>query len=108
VIGGPGSEVTLGLGLTEGIEDAASVMQGFCWSPVWAATSAGAIRAFPVLPGIEALTIFCDPDSAGRSAAEATADRWRAAGRDAVIVIPPRAGEDFNALHCRIIAEGRP
>ncbi len=45
----PDTEVTLGLGIAEGIETALQVMQGFGWLPVWAATSAGSIARFPIL-----------------------------------------------------------
>jgi len=89
-------EVTGGLGIAEGIETALSVMQGFGWRPVWAATSAGAIRTFPILPGIEALTIFADPDGAGMEAARICARRWVEAGQEARICAPPRG--DFNDL----------
>ena len=47
-----------------------------------------------MLPGIEALTLFADPDGAGLEAAERCAARWAAAGREARICKPP-AG-DFN------------
>lgn len=93
----PEEEVTHGLGLAEGIETSLAIMQGFGWRPVWAATSAGAISAFPVLDGIGALTVFADMDDrgAGRDAAQRCAARWRAAGREARIFAAP-AGEDFN------------
>jgi putative DNA primase/helicase len=91
----PDEEVTGGLGIAEGIETALSVMQGFGWRPVWAATSAGMIRSLPVLPGIEALTIFADADGAGMAAATACAARWKDAGAEARIVAAP-AGQDFN------------
>jgi hypothetical protein len=82
--------VTGSLGITEGVEDAlAVVLSG--WSPVWAATSAGAVAKFPVLPGIESLTIFADADAAGLRSAEACRERWRLAGREAVIAAPGRA-----------------
>ena len=51
-------------------------------APVWAATSCGAIERFPVLPPIEALTIFIDKDEAGTRAAEACAERWCAIGAE--------------------------
>ncbi len=89
-------DVSLGLGLAEGIETALSVAQGYGWRPVWAATSAGAIARFPVLPGLEALTIFADADGAGLTAAQGCAARWIEAGREARICTPP-AG-DFNDL----------
>lgn len=92
----PNEDVTTGLGIAEGIETSLAVMQGFGWRPVWAATSAGAIRRFPTLLGIEALTIFADQDGAGIQAARACAARWAAAGREARICRPP-AG-DFNDM----------
>ena len=91
----PDEEVTGGLGLAEGIETALSVMQGFSWRPVWAATSAGMIRTLPVLLGIDALTIFADADGAGMAAATTCAARWTEAGAEARIVAAP-AGQDFN------------
>ena len=94
----PDAEVTMGLGIAEGIETSLSVMQAFGWRPVWAATSAGMIRTFPVLPGIEALTLFADADGAGMTAAEACAGRWAEAGREVEIIAPP-AGLDFNDTH---------
>ena len=93
----PDSEVTIGLGLAEGIETSLSVIQRAGWSPVWAACSAGGIGRFPVLPGVEALTIFVDNDDggAGEGAAEACARRWVEAGRTVRVYVPP-AGHDFN------------
>ena len=79
----PDEDVTLGLGIAEGVEDALAI--ALEWGPAWAATSAGAIERFPVLSGIEHLTIFADADSAGTRAARACADRWIAAGQEAQI-----------------------
>jgi putative DNA primase/helicase len=95
----PDEEVTGGLGIAEGIETALSVMQEFGWTPVWAATSAGGITRFPVLAGIEALTIFADADDngAGMKAAKACGERWANAGREATIASAP-AGSDFADL----------
>jgi putative DNA primase/helicase len=63
--------------------------------------SAGNIAAFPVLTGIESLTILADHDRpdqhgrrAGQKAAAECAQRWDAAGREVVAVIPQREGED--------------
>jgi putative DNA primase/helicase len=86
----PDAAVTSSLGLAEGVEDALAVLLSG-WSPMWAGTSAGAIARFPVLPGIEVLTIFADPDDAGQRAAEACRDRWRETGREAAIVLPGRS-----------------
>jgi putative DNA primase/helicase len=51
--------VELGPTIAEGVETAAASRQlGF--RPVWALGSAGAMRGFPVLDGIEALTPLID------------------------------------------------
>ncbi|MGH9549628.1 MAG: toprim domain-containing protein, partial [Terriglobales bacterium] len=78
----PDEDIALGLGIAEGIEDALAVLISG-WAPGWAATCAGAIERFPVLPGIEALTIFADNDKAGIAAAKACAERWH--GREVYI-----------------------
>jgi hypothetical protein len=80
-------EVTMGLGITEGIEDGIAVLLSG-WAPVWAATSAGGLIKFPILFGIEAVTIFADADAAGMRAAQICRDRWLAAGHEAVIAAP--------------------
>jgi len=94
----PDDEVTIGLGLAEGIETALSVMQEAGWSPVWACGSAGAISTFPVLPGIECLTIFADADAngAGIKAARACAARWTEGGREVIVRYPRAGGMDWN------------
>jgi putative DNA primase/helicase len=73
----PDEDVTQGLGIAEGVEDALAILASG-WAPVWAATSAGMMAKFPVLSGIECLTIFPDNDknSVGRRAAEECAERW--------------------------------
>ena len=42
--------VTTSIGIAEGLEDALAILLSG-WSPVWAATSAGAIARFPILAG---------------------------------------------------------
>jgi putative DNA primase/helicase len=93
----PDEDVSLGLALTEGIEDALAVLDsGF--APVWACLSAGTMANFPVLGGIEALTLFADNDTAGAEAAAAFVERWRAAGKQARVVAPPNPFKDFGAV----------
>ncbi len=96
----PDNGVTRGLGVAEGIETSLAVMQHAGWLPVWACASAGGISRFPVLGGIEALTIFTDRDDkgAGFAAAKACAERWVAAGREATIALPPGGTDWLNAL----------
>lgn len=90
----PDEEVTVGLGLAEGIETSLAIMQRIGWRPVWAATSAGAIARFSVLSGIEALTLFADPDHAGIGAARVCASRWSEEGREVRIIRPPTGDWD--------------
>jgi hypothetical protein len=88
--------VTLGLHIGEGFETClAARLAGF--RPVWALGSVSGIAAFPVLAGIDAITILgeVNDDGANYSAAQACAARWRDAGREALIVTP-LTGDDLN------------
>jgi putative DNA primase/helicase len=82
--------VTGGLGITEGVEDGLAVLLSG-WSPIWAAGSAGAIKRFQVLVGIDSLTIFADADLAGLEAAQECERRWAALGKEARISLPVRS-----------------
>jgi len=83
----PDEQVTEGLGLCEGVEDGLSLLL-LGWAPIWAASCAGAIKTFPVLSGVESLTVFSDYDEVGMNAAVTCCDRWEAAGRDVAIQEP--------------------
>jgi hypothetical protein len=85
------------LGLGEGIETCLAVAQRAGWAPIWAATSAGGIARFPILAGVEAITIYADADLPGMTAAQHAAQRWQEAGRVARICAPP-AGDWHDAL----------
>jgi hypothetical protein len=89
----PGDCVTYGLAIAEGVESALAARRLF--RPTWALGSAGAIRNFPVLPGLEALTIFADGEPTGREAAEACAARYTAAGVE-VAILTSAVGSDAN------------
>jgi len=94
------ADVTIGLGIAEGIETSLAVMQHAGWRPVWATGSAGGIRTFPVLRGIECLTIFPDRDDKGTSlaAANACAERWGGTGTHVAIYMPPHGKDWHDAL----------
>jgi phage/plasmid primase-like uncharacterized protein len=71
--------------------------------PAWAAGSAGTIKKFPILPGIEALTLLVDNDlpdqhgrRAGQEAAAECAGRWSTAGREVIRLTPKAVDTDFN------------
>lgn len=89
----PDEAVTMGLGIAEGIETALALAHGI--APVWATVDAGHMSTFPVLGGIECLTIAADHDLAGINAARACAHRWSAAGCEVCVVASPIEGHDI-------------
>lgn len=93
----PCETVSLGLTTGEGIETCLSARQ-LGIRPVWALGSSDAIRTFPVLPGIEGLTILGETGDGGANAraTQEVGTRWHRAGRT-VEVVMPRVGEDLNA-----------
>jgi putative DNA primase/helicase len=92
----PDDAVELGLGICEGLETGLAIRVAG-WRPVWCLGSAGAIRTFPVLSGIEAITVFADNDAnvVGIEAARECARRWAAAGLEASIRTPREIGADW-------------
>ena len=72
------AEVAAGLHIGEGLETCMAA-RALGFKPVWAVGSAGAIRTFPVLPGIEALSILRETDDNGANerAAQACAHAGR-------------------------------
>ena len=89
-------EVTTGLAIAEGIETALAVARVF--RPVWSVIDAGNMAAFPILNGIESLTIVADHDKTGIEAAHECARRWHAAGREVRIALPPDPKTDAADL----------
>nr|WP_192182211.1 toprim domain-containing protein [Mesorhizobium amorphae] len=110
----PNEDVMQGLSIGEGIETALAVMGNFGMSPVWSTMTAGTLANFPVLPGVECLSIFADNDTAkvqagrlrqaGNEAARKCAETWADAGRESVIWMPPDIGTDFNDIAGRAAA----
>ncbi|HEY8380509.1 MAG TPA: toprim domain-containing protein [Microvirga sp.] len=96
----PDEDVTLCLGIGEGIESSLSLQATpeFGASPVWSLLSAGGMERLPVLPGIESLWIAVDHDPAGLKASRNIAERWQAAGREAYLVTPSAPHADLNDL----------
>ena len=63
---------------------------------MWSTAGTGGLWSFPVMGGIDAITVFADRDGPGFAAAEALIKRWRKAGREAEIVPPPQGSKDLN------------
>jgi putative DNA primase/helicase len=89
----PDDEVELGIGLCEGIETGLSIMAAG-WRPIWVCGSLAGLTKFPVLSGIECLTVFADPKPQEVAGARVCAARWASTGREAIVRIP--RGGDFN------------
>lgn len=89
------ADVVDGLTICEGIE---SGLSAGSW-PLWACLSAGSVAAFPVLDGIEAITVIADNDKhkKGEDAAHRCGSRWAEAGREVRIWAPPQPGTDANS-----------
>jgi putative DNA primase/helicase len=93
------ADVTMGLFIGEGLETTLAAMV-FGFAPAWALGSAGAISKFPVLPGIEALTILAETDDGGASerAILECFGRWTAAGRQVFSVTSMIGGDASDGL----------
>jgi putative DNA primase/helicase len=90
------ADVEYGLAICEGFETGlAGRALGF--RPVWAVGSADAIAKFPVMAGVDALTILAETDDSGANAkaVRSCGNRWAAADRE-IIIATPRAGGDMN------------
>jgi putative DNA primase/helicase len=96
------------LAVAEGIETALAVAIAFAL-PVWAALSAGGIRAL-VLPRDATHILICadhDASGIGQRAAHDAAQRWLADGRHVRIALPPEPGTDMADALIADTAEAR-
>jgi hypothetical protein len=89
-------DVTEGLTIGEGIE---TVLAGMAlnFQPAWALGAANPIAKFPVLSGVECLTILVDRDASGTGQASALecSRRWTKAGREVFRIVPAALGTDM-------------
>jgi len=91
--------VTIALGIAEGIETALSMQRLPEWfgSPVWSVISASGIAKFPLLAEIETLAISADNDGAGGAGEKATLEvieRWQE--RETFVIEANNDGADLN------------
>jgi hypothetical protein len=97
----PDEDVLGGLHLAEGLETALDMMaRGL--RPMWSCGSTSIMAKMPAVGGIECITVLADHDEngAGERAALELEQRWRAAGRE-VLVVAPAAPGDFNDITMR-------
>jgi phage/plasmid primase-like uncharacterized protein len=104
----PDEYVERGLVIGEGVETVLAAAREITHratqlAPAWACGCADTLKNFPVLPGIEFLTILADNDAkgAGQGAAHVCAERWADAGREVEVLTPDAIGSDFNDLVLR-------
>lgn len=84
-----------GLMLTEGVEDALSLMQMEGRS-AWAAAGAGMLPFMRLPPAVQSIVIGADADDAGRDAAKKAMEAFTAQGREVRIIYPLSPAKDFN------------
>jgi hypothetical protein len=90
----PDEEVSYGLCIAEGIETALTAAHGF--TPVWATLDANNLASFPVLAGIEGLTVVVDHDRVGIDAFNTVGARWLTAGVEVRKWLSDENGSDIN------------
>jgi hypothetical protein len=84
------------IGLTEGIENAATVQQE-AGLPCWAALSAGNLSRLELPAAVRDVVLCPDRGRAGEVAAQAAVEAYLARGHDVRVAWPPGDFEDFNA-----------
>lgn len=83
------------LAIGEGVETAMAAMQlGF--NPAWAVGSCGAIGHFPVIDGVEKITLLGERDAASATAVKICGERWTGAGRGVRVALPEDGCNDLN------------
>jgi Toprim domain len=94
------ASVTQGLCIGEGLESTLAGRQ-IGYAPAWALGSAGAIRRFPVLSGIDAITLLRESDKTGanKCACNECARRWLAAGKECTLIEPELCGDLNDVLN---------
>lgn len=104
----PDEYVEQGLVIGEGAESVLSAAlgrphNGTLLQPAWACGGTDTLRHFPLLSGINSLTIIADNDAngAGQAAARECADRWANDGRWIEVLTPKAIDADFNDLKQR-------
>jgi hypothetical protein len=92
-------DVTHGLLIAEGIETALSASLKFKFRPVWSVLSRSGIAKFPVLAGVECVTIAVDNDGSGDGQRDAATlvERLTTHGVE-VVTMQTSLAKDFNDL----------
>jgi putative DNA primase/helicase len=89
-LGAAGEKLTVG----EGVETCMAAQQ-LGLAPAWALGPVGKIERFPVLDGVQVLTILGEPGEASAQAIQMCGRRWKQAGRR-VLISRSSVGSDHN------------
>ncbi|TXN76562.1 toprim domain-containing protein [Methylobacterium sp. WL8] len=97
--------VTLGLAIGEGVETCLTARQ-LGVRPTWALGSVDAVRGFPVVAGVEGLTVLGETGDSGASdrAAREVGTRWHREGRTVEIIVLKVAGDLNDAIRADEVA----
>lgn len=90
-----GPALNEGLVLTEGVEDALSLIQMGAPS-AWAAAGSAMLDGMILPSEVRSVVVGGDADQAGRAAAEKSANAFAQGGRDVRIIYPADGYKDFN------------
>jgi putative DNA primase/helicase len=90
----PVIDETLAVG--EGVETCMAARQ-LGLGPAWALGSVGAISFFPLIDGVQRLTVLGERGDVSARAIKIVGTRWRKAGRR-VRVVMPNVGSDLNDI----------
>jgi Toprim domain len=95
----PHADVSHGLMIGEGVETVLSASRQFQFRPIWSVIDKNGVAKFPILPGIECITIAVDNDQSGdgQRAAGECVKRLVRAGVEC-IEIKPNLHKDMNDL----------
>jgi hypothetical protein len=94
------------LAIGEGIETCLAARQ-MGHAPVWALGSAGAIKSFPVIGGVQCLRVLGEVGKASADAVRLCSRRWFRAGRRMQLVTPDDGCSDLNDELMMAAASGR-
>lgn len=84
--------------VTEGVEDALSIMQACPGASAWATLGTSGMKGVILPENVHEVVIAGDNDVGGRVAAEALRQRLHAEGRKVAITYPEDGCKDFNAM----------
>jgi putative DNA primase/helicase len=86
------------LAVGEGLESCAAARQ-LGYGPAWALGSVGGISFFPIIDGVNQLTILGEQGAARARAIKMCGTRWRRAGRRVRVVMPDPEFSDLNTMY---------